>query len=75
VKTIRIQYDEPARSKSRNVNAYTRAEAQRKALRRALDATTAAALTAAGKLNGRQSSEARRLLYETPTTIPMGGAA
>lgn len=62
MKTIRVQYDEPARSKSRNVNAYTRAVARRNALDRGKAAENAAISLAAAKLTGGQLAEAGRLL-------------
>ena len=62
MKTIRVHYDEPARSKSRNVNAYTRAEARRRALASAASNALVESGIAYAKLNGKQIGEARRLL-------------
>jgi hypothetical protein len=62
MKTIRVSYDEPARSKSRNVNAYTRAVARRKALSRELALAVAAVIAAGDKLTGGQIGEAQRVL-------------
>lgn len=62
MKTIRVQYDEPARSKSRNVNAYTRAAARRDAMRRALTGAELEARLAFVRLTGGQRAEAERAL-------------